>query len=240
MGAGLRIAAKAGAAKTAEVYLYEDIGDGWYGGVSAKAFSDTLRGLGDLNQIDVRINSFGGDVFAGLAIYRLLVDHKANVTTYVDGIAASIASVIAMAGNQIEISESAQMMIHNAWTITIGDDFAHEEQAARLAMTSSALADIYAQRSGTDIEKVRKWMKDETSFTSAEAIDAGFADKVMPNLRMAAAVRPQQSKTRWSGKLRDQTPILAMPERPRFDQAKHLAERMRARLVLSTPATARA
>ena len=97
----------------ADILIYEDIGDGWLGGISAKTFADELKKLKNLTQLNVRINSPGGAVFDGLAIYNTLKKHKANVTVSIDGLAASIASVIAMAGDQITMAENALMMIHD-------------------------------------------------------------------------------------------------------------------------------
>ena len=107
MALGYRISAKG--ADRAEILIYEDVGEGWFGGVSAKQFADDLKALGAVSTIDVRINSYGGDVFEGFAMYRQLVEHKARIVVHVDGVAASIASVIAMAGNEIEIAPLAFM-----------------------------------------------------------------------------------------------------------------------------------
>src|SRR5262249_57008858 len=92
-----RAAANKNAPSTAQIFIYEDVGEGFFGGVSAAQFKDDLAKIGAVDQIDLHINSFGGDVFDGLAIYRLLVDNKAKVVSFIDGFAASIASVIAMA-----------------------------------------------------------------------------------------------------------------------------------------------
>ena len=112
MGAGFSVKAKAG--DEAEILIYEDVGEGWFGGVTAKQFADELKALGSVKTINLRLNSAGGDVFDGLAIYRRLVDHPAKIVSHIDGLAASIASVIAMAGDEIRISESGFLMIHNA------------------------------------------------------------------------------------------------------------------------------
>lgn len=118
MGQGYRISAKA---NEADVLIYEDVGDSWFGGVSAKQFADDLKALGKVDTINLRLNSAGGDVFDGLAIYRQLVDHPARVITHIDGIAASIASVIAMAGTEIRIAEAGFLMIHDAWGMQMGN-----------------------------------------------------------------------------------------------------------------------
>src|SRR5262245_27525916 len=108
-------------AEEAEVYIYEDVGSGWFGGVSAKQFADDLRALGQVQTINVHINSAGGEVFDGVAIYHTLVQHPARVVSHVDGLAASIASVIAMAGDEIRITEAGMFMIHNARGGVVGE-----------------------------------------------------------------------------------------------------------------------
>jgi len=170
----------------AEVLIYEDIGDSWFGGVSAKQFSIDLKALGDVQTIDLRINSYGGDVFDGLAIYRQLVDHKATVISHVDGIAASIASVIAMAGDEIMIAEAGEIMIHDAWGVAIGPAEDMRAVADRLDAISGTIADVYVARTGQTKDQVRAWMTAETTFQSADAVKYGFAQSVAPNLTMAA------------------------------------------------------
>src|SRR6185369_10879333 len=106
----------------AEIYLYGVIGGDWFGeGVTAKQFADDLKKLGNVKTIDLRINSEGGSVFDGKAMYSLLNEHPAKVVTHIDGLAASAASFLAMAGDEIEIAEGAFVMIHNAYTIAMGD-----------------------------------------------------------------------------------------------------------------------
>jgi ATP-dependent Clp protease protease subunit len=104
----------------AEIYLYGTVGADWFGeGVTAKQFAADLKGLGKVKTIDLRINSDGGSVFEGKTIYSLLAEHPAKVITRIDGLAASIASLIAMAGDEIHIAEGGFVMIHNAWTFTM-------------------------------------------------------------------------------------------------------------------------
>jgi len=180
--------------KTAEVYIYEDVGEGWFGGVGAKRFADDLKAVGEVSQIDVRINSYGGDVFDGFAIYRQLVDHPARVTTYVDGVAASIASVIAMAGDEIVVSEAGFVMIHNAWTMAFGDGAEMRKTADRLDAVTEQIAGVYIKRTGKTKDRVAAWMNDETWFNSAEAVEHGFATRVVENLQIAAKAEPTRLK----------------------------------------------
>lgn len=175
-------------ATKAELLIYSDIGESWWGeGVTAKQVADELKRAGSVAEIDVRINSYGGDVFDGLAIYRQLVDHAARVTTYVDGIAASAASVVAMAGDEIVMAEAGTMMIHDAWTVAAGDAGDLRAAAERLDVTSQELAKLYAARAKRTETEMRDLMRAETWFTGEEALAAGLADRVAENFRAAAA-----------------------------------------------------
>jgi ATP-dependent Clp protease, protease subunit len=185
---GYRVVA---AKEQATIYLYGPIGPSMSSddGVSANQFRKDLAALGDVKTIDVRINSEGGDVFDGQAIYSLLVQHRANVVMHIDGLAASAASFIAMAGNTIEVSESAFVMIHNASAICWGGAGDMRKMADLLETTNGALQDIYAARTKNSKDDLKKWMDDETWWTGSEALANGFADKVVPNLAVAASVR---------------------------------------------------
>lgn len=184
MGQGISFKAKG--KTSAEILIYEDVGEGWFGGISAKTFADNLKGLGDVKTIDVRINSYGGDVFDGLAIYNQLVQHKATITTHIDGVAASIASVIAMAGKEIRIAESGWLMIHDAWGMAVGNAAVLRDLAGRLDAVSQQLAGVYAARTGRDQDEIRSWMAEEKWFSAGDALDAGMATAMSENMRAAA------------------------------------------------------
>lgn len=157
-----------------EIELYDEIGM-W--GVNAKDFRAKLAGAGD---IVLKINSPGGSVFEGIAIYNDLKAHKGNVRVEITGIAASIASIIAMAGNEIAIAENAMMMIHNAWTIAVGNADDLHEQADVLSKIDGMLALTYAQQKGTPgIRAIKQMMADETWMTGAEAKESGFATEIL-------------------------------------------------------------
>lgn len=172
----------------AEILLYGDIGDSWFGGVTARQFADDLAALGEVTTINLRINSAGGDVFDGLTIYHRLVEHKARVVAHIDGLAASIASIIAMAGDEIRIAESAQMMIHEAWGVAIGPSADLRAMAERLDVTTASLRDVYVARTGKSASQIASWMTEETWFSAAEAVENGFATTVAADLKMAARV----------------------------------------------------
>lgn len=175
--------------KSAEIYLYEDIGAGWFGGISSKEFSDILKDLGsDVSQIDLRINSPGGSVFEGVAIYNLLVSHEANVTAHIDGLAASIASIVAMSGNEILMAENAMMMIHDPWGMAIGSAADMRKEADTLETVRDTLVNTYAKRTGAGEEIISELMTEETWMNAEEAVDRGFADEMSEAMKQAACV----------------------------------------------------
>ena len=222
MGTGYSMKAKG--SSVAEVYIYEDIGKR-FGGVSDKQFAVDLKALGAVSTLHVRLNSYGGDVFEGLAIYRLLADHPATVVAFIDGIAASIASVIAMAGDEIRIAEAGEIMIHEAWTVAVGPAADH------LEATSSSIADVYAARTGQSKDQIQAWMAAETTFQSTNAVKYGFAQMVMPNVKMAA--RHHTSGMHWR---RAAASVEAPTEtiiRPLYDETVQRLARQRARRLLS-------
>lgn len=165
----------------AEITIYSDIGESfWDEGFSAKRMSEALKELSKtVNQIDVRINSFGGDVFEGLAIYNRLKQHSANITVYVDGIAASIASIIAMAGDKIVVGEGALLMIHKPMTGAYGNANELEDMISRLDDVEEQLVGIYRRKTGLDRSEIKNMLSKETWFDAKEALDLGFADEVM-------------------------------------------------------------
>lgn len=176
--------AKAGAGgKTAELSIYDEIGI-W--GISAKAFIQALRDLGDVDEIRLDINSPGGDVFDGLAIYNALKQHKAAVHVTVQGIAASMASVVAMAGDTVTMPANAFMMIHNPFSLVVGDAEELREWADVLDKLEASLAGVYVGKTGLADAKVRDLMAAQTWLTAAEAEEAGFADKVIAETKAAA------------------------------------------------------
>jgi ATP-dependent Clp endopeptidase proteolytic subunit ClpP len=163
-----------------ELLIYDSIGESWFGGgVTAEAVKQKLDEAGNVSKISVRINSPGGDVFEGSAIYSLLAHHKAEVECYIDGLAASAAFTIAMAGDKVHISEAAMMMCHNAWGKCVGEATDMQKTADVLTKVSSTMRDIYSSRSGMSADEAQKLMNDETWMTADEAVEYGFADDVI-------------------------------------------------------------
>lgn len=184
-----RVSARDGG-KRAEIIIYEDVGEGMFGGFSAKRFAAELRAVGGVKEIDLRINSYGGDVFDGVTIYNSLLAHPARITTHIDGVAASIASVIAMAGDEIRIAENAWMMIHNAWGAAVGYAEDMRQKAELLDSVTTKLAEIYMARTGQSERSVRSMMDAETWIDAQTALAKGFATHITDNQRIAALAAP--------------------------------------------------
>ena len=168
----------------AELLIYDVIGD--WTGLSARQLVNTLKDI-DADSITVRINSPGGSVFDGIAIYNALRYHKATIHVRIEGLAASIASVIAMAGDTVHMAENALLMIHNPFSWAGGDAEELRKMADMLDKTTDVIAQTYASRCGGELESLKQLMNDETWFTAAEAQEQGFIDEVDKPVQMAAA-----------------------------------------------------
>jgi ATP-dependent Clp protease, protease subunit len=162
------------------ITMFDQIGESfWSDGVTAKRVAASLRAIGD-RPVEVHINSPGGDMFEGIAIYNVLMQHPQDVTIKVMGMAASAASVIAMAGNRLEIGAASFLMIHNCWVIAAGNRHEFAEVAAYLQPFDTAMAGLYAARSGQSVEAMADYMDGETFFSGQQAIDLGLADALLP------------------------------------------------------------
>jgi ATP-dependent Clp protease protease subunit len=185
--ANTRIEVKAKGETEAEVWLYGDIGEDWFGeGNTAKGLAAELKALGAVKTLNVYINSPGGSVFEGVAIYNILRRHSARKIVHIDGLAASIASIIAMAGDEIKIAVNGMMMIHNPWGVAIGESADFRKMADSLDKIRSALVDTYELRTHQDADQISAWMDEETWFTADEALENGFVDEVTVAIEAAA------------------------------------------------------
>ena len=157
---------------------------------SAAGFRDALKDLGDVKTINLHINSPGGSVFEGIAIYNMLKQNKAHVNVYVDGLAASIASVIAMSGDAIFMPSNSMLMIHNPWTIAVGNASELRKQADDLDKITESSIQTYLNQAGDklDEETLRQLMDDETWLTAKEAVDYGLATEVIEANKAAASI----------------------------------------------------
>lgn len=169
-------------ANKADISIHDEIGI-W--GVSAKDFIEELNALEGLEQITLSIHSPGGSVFDGLAIYNSLKKHSATVNVEIIGLAASAASFIAMAGDHIEMPVTAEMMIHNAWTISIGNADDMEEAAQWLRHVDNTIVNVYQERTGLESQAIRDMMGEEKWMNGEEAKSLGFVDS--NNEKQAAA-----------------------------------------------------
>jgi len=158
--------------------IFDVIGvDYWTGGgFTAKRMSAALRSIGADKDVVVNVNSPGGDFFEGAAIYNLLAQHEGKVTVNVIGLAASAASVIAMAGDVINISKVGFLMIHNAWSIVVGNRHDLMETSKTLEAFDKSMIGLYSSRTGLDEEEIEKMMDKDTWINSADAMEKGFAD----------------------------------------------------------------
>lgn len=178
MMTGLKMSASKG---VGEIWLYDVIGDGFFGGINGSQFVRELAQLGNVDEIVAHINSPGGMCSEGTAIYNSLKAHKAKVTVEIEGGALSIASLIAMAGDKIRIAANAMLMIHEPAMFTWGMAAEHRKSAEYLEKVATITSQTYADRAGKSLEKVREWMAAETWWTADEAKADGLVDEVVPN-----------------------------------------------------------
>lgn len=173
--------------KTASMYLYDEVS--WWSGNTARNFQAALAAL-DVEEIHLHINSPGGSVFEGVTIYNLLVAHKAKIIVHIDGIAASIASVIALSGDEVLIAENGMVMIHNPSVIAWGDAEVMRKNAEILDRVKDAILNTYEDRTNLGREKLSELMDKEEYFSADEAVTAGFASKKVSPVKAAALWDP--------------------------------------------------
>jgi ATP-dependent protease ClpP protease subunit len=166
-----------------ELLVYEDIGLDWWSGegVTAKTVKQSIDEAGIFTSISVRINSPGGDAFEGVAIYNLLRAQKKPVNVFVDGLAASAASIIAMAGDTITMGNNAMLMIHNAWSGCQGYASDMRKMADLLDKVSASVAQTYIDRAGLSAEEVKELMDAESWLNAQESLDKGLATAIAQN-----------------------------------------------------------
>ena len=167
---------------TDEIYIYDEIGL-W--GIDAKQFIDDLNQI-TASKIDLRLNTPGGSVFDGNAMFNALKRHPANITTYIDGIAASMGSIIALAGETVHMADNAMYMIHNPWTLAWGDANELRNSANLLDKLRISMVRVYSEKTKLSEDEIIKLMDDETWYTADEAKNAGFVDELQEGLKAAA------------------------------------------------------
>ncbi len=179
------------AAKTGEneINIFDSIGEQFDGsGTTAKRISAALRSIS--GDVTVNLNSGGGSFFEGIAIYNMLREYPKKVTVKVMGLAASAASVIAMAADDLQIARSGFLMIHNAWVVAMGNRKDLKAAADALEPFDNAMADLYASRTGMERKKIERMMDAETWIGGADAVEMGFADSLLA----ADAIKESEDK----------------------------------------------
>lgn len=171
--------------QTADIYIYDEIG-GW--GISARRFTEDLLSLDNLSHINLHIHSPGGEVFDGIAIYNQLKNHSATITVYIDGLAASMASVIAMVGDTVIMPKNAMMMIHKPWGVSWGDANDMREYADLLDKLENVLIPAYVAKTGKTTEEITAMLEQETWLDGDECVEHGFADKVIEPVKAMASL----------------------------------------------------
>tara|TARA_R110000824_G_scaffold115009_3_gene265908 strand:+ start:2755 stop:3798 length:1044 start_codon:yes stop_codon:yes gene_type:complete len=168
---------------TADVYIFDEIGM-W--GVTAQSFITDIKDL-DKTPINLHINSLGGDVFDGMAIYNVLKKRTAKTTVYIEGIAASIATIIAMGGDEVVMSENSLFMIHNAWSGAMGEAKDMRKSADLLDKIGGELKDIYMKKVNVSLESLSEMMDNETWLNADEALAHGFITSISDAIKVAAS-----------------------------------------------------
>lgn len=209
----------------ATLYVYDTI-DPWYG-VNAQDVARVVAGLDKAVTLNVRINSPGGDVFEARAISSQLKQFGGKVVAYVDGLAASAATTIAMAADEVVISDGSFFMIHNAWAMAIGNKVDMTEMATLLDKIDGAIVNDYTGKTGKSIDEVKAWMDAETWFTAQEAVDIGFADRMAGSSSSASA--------KWNLAAYEKAPKALLEQEPAKDEkdwsAVHANNERRLRLL---------
>lgn len=178
------------------INIFDAIGEQYDGsGTTAKRISAALRSMGD-KEVTVNLNSGGGSFFEGIAIYNMLREHPHKVTVKVMGLAASAASVIAMAADDLQIARSGFLMIHNAWVVAMGNRKDLKAAADALEPFDSSMAELYAARAGMERKQIEKMMDAETWIAGSDAVDMGFADSLLASDSMKESGDKVQSAIR--------------------------------------------
>jgi ATP-dependent Clp protease protease subunit len=223
------------AADVATIYLYDVIvDDDLFGGVSALSFVTQLASI-TAKTVHLRINSPGGDVFAGQAMAQCIREHPAKVVSHIDGVAASAASWVAIAADEVIIAPGAMMMIHRANTITCGNANDLMETAALLEKVDSILVSAYVEATGQEAQQIMDWMDEETWFSAVEAVQYGFADSIAESAPKTVNASGQWNLSAWGNAPQlatdDPAPKGTIPEpapdpAPEIDPTDHLRRRL--------------
>jgi ATP-dependent Clp protease protease subunit len=215
------------------ITMFDVIGEDFWsgGGITAKTVSAQLRAIGP-RPVEVQINSPGGDMFEGIAIYNVLREHPQPITVKIMGMAASAASIIAMAGDDIQIGAASFFMIHNCWVVAVGNRNDLAEMSDFLEPFDQAMVDLYASRTTQDPKQIAKWMDAETYMSGSTSIERGFADSLLSADKMTTD-KDAQSRDRQVNDLRAMELTLVAGGQSRTDA------RARINKIKGTPGAAR-
>jgi len=218
-----------------EIMIYDDIGGGFFGGITAREFAEDLKAMGDVSQIDVRMNTQGGDAFEGIAIHSSLKNHPAHVNIDVDGLAGSVGSLILMAGDTRRIAGNAMVMLHEPMGSISGPIAVLEAKTEALRKLRDIVGDAYASGTGKTKGEIMTMMAEETWLTAAESLEHGFVDEVTGDMAVAAHVDANKMgfgkvPERFTAKAESPvTPVDDQPAKPKTPaSAKEVAQRMAA------------
>jgi len=223
----------------AHLYVY-DVIDAWWG-VSAAGLVEALQSVAPGSTVHLHINSPGGDVFEAQAMASAIVAYPGRVVSHIDGLAASAATYLALAANEVRMTDGGLFMVHNSWTIAMGNADDLESTSALLRKIDGELVNRYAKRTGQDATQVKEWLDAETWFTATEAMDAGFVNAIDPAAKDANEGGAQARVAGWNLSAYANAPApKAIEQEPEDDSAlvaecvaRHQASRNRLRLVAS-------
>jgi ATP-dependent Clp protease protease subunit len=196
----------------ADIYLYDIIDE--YFGVSASSFTKELSALKG-KKVNLRINSPGGDVFAGRAMATAIANHG-NVTAYIDGLAASAATYVAIAAKEVHIADGAMFMIHNAWSLAYGNKTDMRNTADLLEKIDGTIVNDYKKKTNLDEAEIVAMMDAETWLTAQEALDKGFVDSVFDGMK---------AENKWDLSAYNNAPVIEEPKEPITNHLREACER---------------
>lgn len=174
---------------TGEIWLYDTIGPSWAGMIDSASVHEALRAMGS-KDITLRVSSPGGSVFDAVDIYNMLERYSGNIIAEVDGLAASAASFLILAANEVRAAKNATFMIHRAWSVTMGDAEEHQRAIGMLETVDENIVSMYAGKSGKDRDEILSAMSDETWMSAQQALEWGLIDSIIGEDRDAPQTVP--------------------------------------------------
>lgn len=209
---------RAEGAGPAVIYMYGPIGYDWWtdSGTSAKEFARDLDALGT-RDVEIRVNSEGGDVFEGYAIYSAIKRYKGRVTAFVDGLAASAASYLILAADEVVMGEASCLFIHQAWTLAVGNADELRSTAEQLDVLDEQIVGIYTSHCNRDEDEIRATLKATKMFGAAEAVEWGFASRIDSGLKAATSITRAAAKHLFADEVPDGIEVVDEVEAPASD-----------------------